>query len=285
MKNKLLLFVIGICLVALAACDSAGQSELPTPTPAPAYTRIKDVDYKAGQKMDIYAPAQPGNYPVVIGFHGGNVPRSSFNELAIELAKNGVVTFAAGWHSTPPPADSFLRGWEDAACAVRWVREYAAEYGGDPSRIIIVGHSAGGAVGAAVTLGGDDFHNNCLVDETGSALADGFVGLDGAYYILDHVPEGTKSQVPDEIEELIDPFYQVSAQPVRTDVKFILFVGDVYAGGEEELITYAHDFNDALQSAGYTSEVIQLEDVGHGTILYAPQEEIVNAIVDLAYDQ
>ena len=279
MKNKLLLFVIGICLVALAACDSAGQSEVPTSTPAPAYTRIKDVDYKAGQKMDIYAPPQPGNYPVVIGFHGSDLPRSSFDALAKELAKKGVVTFAAGWHSKPLPADSFLWGWEDAACAVRWVRENAAVYGGDPSRIIIVGHSAGGAVGAAITLGGDDFHNHCLVEEDGSALADGFVGLDGAFSILNHVPEGTKSQVPDEIEVLIDPFYQVSAQPLREEVKFILFVGYM-----EELRMYASDFHEALQSAGYSSEIMLFDDVGHVNILKVPKEEIVDAIVELAYD-
>lgn len=229
--------------------------------------------------MDIYAPGQPGNYPVVIGFHGSDFHRSSFDALAKQLAKKGVVTFAASWHSKPPPAESFLWGWEDAACAVRWVRENAAAYGGNPSRIIIVGHSAGGAVGAAITLGGDDFHNHCLVEEDGSALADGFVGLDGAYYILNYIPDETKSEVPDEIKELIDPFYQLSAQPLREDVKFISFVGN-----HEELRTDASDFHEALQSAGYSSELMLFDDISHVSILTVPKEEIVDAIVELAYD-
>lgn len=159
------------------------------------------------------------------------------------------------------------------------MRENAAIYGGNPSRIIIVGHSAGGAVGAAITLGGDDFRDDCLVEETGSALADGFVGLDGAYHILNHVPEATKSRVSDEIEALIDPFYQINAHPVREDVKFILFVGY-----EKQLRNSANDFHEALQSAGCASEIMLFDDIGHRDILEVPNEEIVNAIVELAYD-
>jgi acetyl esterase/lipase len=229
--------------------------------------------------MDIYAPSDPGEYPVVIAFHGGSTVQKSFRSLGVALADNGIVTFAVGWHSAPPPADDFLWGWEDAACAVRWVRKNAAAYGGNPSRIIVVGHSAGGAAGAVVTLGGDDFQNHCLGGENISALADGFVGLDGAYHILNYIPDETKSKVPEEIERLIDPFYQVNTQPFRKDVKFILLVSN-----HEVLRISAEDFHSVLQSAGYPSELIMFDDINHNGIVGGSNEEIVNAIVELAYD-
>jgi acetyl esterase/lipase len=280
MKRSILLLII-----FLSACTGTQPVAQATETAAPAtstpgYALTKAVPYKEGLKMDIYAPSQPGSYPIVIGFHGGVATRNTFGALAKELAQNGIVTFVPDWHSTSSLADAFLRGWEDAACAVRWVRENAATYGGDPSRIIIVGHSAGGAVGASISLGGDDFRNHCLVEEDGTALADGFVGLDGTYHFLNHVPEVAKSNVADEIEVLIDPFYHVNAQPLRKDVRFILFVSY-----EEELRSYASDFHKALLSAGYSSELTLFDDIGHMPILLSPNEQIVSAIVALAYDQ
>lgn len=279
MGNKLLQFMVIVCFASLAACESTSQSEIPTITPAAHFTQTIGVPYMAGQRMDIYAPSEPGSYPVVIVFHGSETRPSSFRSLAVELANNGIVAFAPRWHSTPPPADNYLRGWEDAACAVRWVRENAAVYSGNPSRIIIVGHSAGGAVGSAVTLGGDYSPNDCLVNEDISTLADGFVGLDGAYHILNHIPDETKSEVPDDLERLIDPFYQVKAQPFREDLKFVLFVSN-----HSELRVYAQDFHSALQSAGYSSELIQFDDLTHNSIIAGSNEEIVNTIVELAYD-
>ncbi|PZQ84144.1 MAG: alpha/beta hydrolase [Ancylobacter novellus] len=41
---------------------------------------------------------------------------------------------------------------EDAAAAVRWVHDHAADYGGDPERIVLVGHSAGAHIAAMLAL-------------------------------------------------------------------------------------------------------------------------------------
>ena len=132
---------------------------------------------------------------------------------------------------------------------------------------------------AGVDLGGDYSRNDCLANEDISTLADGFVGLDGAYQILNHIPDETKSEVPDDLERLIDPFYQVKAQPFREDIKFALFVSN-----HQALREYAKDFHLALQSAGYPSELIQYDDINHNGIVAGSNEEIVNTIVELAYD-
>jgi acetyl esterase/lipase len=80
------------------------------------------------------------------------------------------------------------KGWpaapEDIACALRFARATAAQYGGDPATLVLVGHSYGGYLGPLVALAGDEFDGQCLygADEV-SALPTGFVGIAGNYVV------------------------------------------------------------------------------------------------------
>jgi acetyl esterase/lipase len=186
------------------------------------------------------------------------------------------VVFAPTWHSSAPvpPSDKIAKGLEDVACAVRFARAKAPEYGGDPSRLLLVGHSAGGPFGAMITLAGDDFHGDCLVSE-GSALPDAFVGLDGPYHILRYVPQTALDRASPEEWAVIDPYNYLDRQPIREEVRFYLL-----HGLEEELRQEGLQFQQALEAAGYETYLALLPGVDHMNMASAYTKEVVSVIVE-----
>lgn len=265
-------------LSLLAACSTSSNTVEPSPLSEQEFVVTSDIPYTSESLLDVYMPATPGEYPVVVAFHGANATKYAFKKMGAELAALGIVVFSVDWHSRLPTvqttAEDYLIGWEDAACAVRFVQKHAPTYYGDPKRIIVVGHSYGGAVGATITLAGDIFQGDCLVNE-GSALPDGFVGLDGAYHV---VGEETNIDIPEDIIKLPDPFFHLDSESLRQDVQFKLFVGDE----SEVFIQAADDLHKSLLSVGYSSELIAFSDLNHAAIVLFPREEIINAIVEIA---
>lgn len=129
------------------------------------------------QFVDIYAPDTGGPWPVVVMLHGRPRTPADMVELAKQVARSGAVVFNADYRGVRPVVQE---GWpeaiEDAACAVRFARATAPTYGGDGSRLVLVGHSFGGYVGTLVALAGDEFDGDCLAPDE-SALPDAWVGI------------------------------------------------------------------------------------------------------------
>ncbi|HUN82172.1 MAG TPA: alpha/beta hydrolase [Phycisphaerae bacterium] len=96
------------------------------------------------QKLDIYAPAQAKDAPVVVFVHGGEWTKGDKSEVSFKpefLNNNGIVFVSVNYRlsgTAKHPAQV-----EDIACAMRWIRDHIHEYGGAPSRLILMGHSAG----------------------------------------------------------------------------------------------------------------------------------------------
>ncbi len=114
-------------------------------------------DSDARQRLDIYRPrGERAPAPVVVFIYGGRWQYGSkeqYRLLGDAFTREGVVAVVPDYRLAP--AVSFP-GWvEDAAHVVRWVHDSIARYGGDPERIFLVGHSAGGHT---VTLLGLDEH-------------------------------------------------------------------------------------------------------------------------------
>ena len=133
----------------------------------------RGVKYTTTQFVNIYAPEDPGPWPVVLVLHGSGGSPGPYEPLAEALASEGAVVFNVRWRVAIP---RFRDAAEDVACAVRFARANAMAYGGDATRITLLAHSAGGAIGAVVALAGEDFSGDCLVTG-GSALPDVFVGV------------------------------------------------------------------------------------------------------------
>ena len=169
-----------------------GASPTPTPTQAPEdeLTIVRTVPYatsgECGERLsecqqfvDVYAPGGASGLPVAVMVHGRPRTPSDMAELARAVAEGGAVVFNADYRGVRPVRQ---QGWpeavQDVACAVRFARANAPAYGGDASRLVLVGHSFGGYVGTLVALAGDEFNGECLAGAE-SALPDAWVSIGG----------------------------------------------------------------------------------------------------------
>lgn len=141
-----------------------------------------DVAYGEGprRKLDVYAPKDLSNLrrPVIVFIYGGSWAsgtREGYGFAGRALAAQGFVTFIPDYRLAP---EVYFPGFlQDCAAAVKWVRANAARYGGDPERIVLVGHSAGAYNAAMLAL------DPQWLGADRKALR-GFAGLSGPYDFL-----------------------------------------------------------------------------------------------------
>ena len=96
-------------------------------------------------KLDVYAPeARGAPAPVVFFIYGGGWnrgERADYQFVGRALAARGFVAVIADYRLVPEVRyPEFL---EDNANALKWVQDNIANYGGDPTRLFLAGHSAG----------------------------------------------------------------------------------------------------------------------------------------------
>jgi acetyl esterase/lipase len=130
--------------------------------------------------MDVYRPAGEG-LPVVVFFYGGSWQtgrRQDYLFVAASLARRGMVVVVPDYRLFPQV--TWPAYVEDAALAVASVRRQAADWGGDPARVFVAGHSAGAHLAALLALSPQWL--DAAGDRRG-ALA-GMVGLAGPYDFL-----------------------------------------------------------------------------------------------------
>lgn len=178
-------------LVAAAILGCAAAAWLAPLAVLNAFARAEDCSERTGLSyadgprhgLDVYVPAGPGQgRPVVVFFYGGGWEegeRGSYRFIAAALAGRGFVTVVPDYRVYPQVRfPAFL---QDAALAVRWAHDHAAQFGGDGGRLVLVGHSAGAHIAAMLT-----FDRQWLADVGLDATRDlrGMVGLAGPYDFL-----------------------------------------------------------------------------------------------------
>lgn len=219
---------------------------LPPETLADTVEARKDISYVAGaaadaakHKLDLYLPKGKAGFPVLIFLHGGSWrsgDRAQYPALGNRFAKAGIGVVLPSYRlmpAAPHPAQI-----EDALAAVDWVVAHAAEFGGDPKRIYLGGHSAGGHLAAFAGL-----------DPRFRGKLKGVIPMSGVYDL------SRMSAFPAE---------KIDASPMHR----------VAAGAPPFLITYcqndyptlpaqARAFHTALQKAGVPSELVYVPDKNH----------------------
>jgi len=134
------------------------------------------------QRLDVYRPRHAAKAPVVVFFYGGSWQggsRDLYPFVGASLAAQGIVTVVPDYSIFPPAR--FPMFLDDAARAVRFVRETAAQWGGDPARLVLMGHSAGAYIAAMLAFDPQWLRKVGLNSESGLA---GFIGLAGPYDFL-----------------------------------------------------------------------------------------------------
>ncbi|MFY7958799.1 MAG: alpha/beta hydrolase [Elsteraceae bacterium] len=132
-------------MTLLSGCSALGAIDALTPDNG--YRLRADVAYgdKPRQKLDVYRPEKPGGpAPVIVFFYGGGWrmgDRNDYRFVGQAFASDGYVVVTPDYRLYP---DVRFPGFvEDGAAAVVWTQRNIAAEGGDPNRIILIGHSAG----------------------------------------------------------------------------------------------------------------------------------------------
>jgi acetyl esterase/lipase len=120
---------------------------------AGAQTVKRDIAYAGdGDKkmsLDVYAPADARNLPVVFWIHGGGWQTGDKDQVKLKpqaFMARGFLFVSTNYRLLPDvDMGTLIR---DVAKSFRWVQDHIAEYGGDPRRVLVGGHSAGAQLAA-----------------------------------------------------------------------------------------------------------------------------------------
>ena len=139
MKTALLLAALSLLVSAFAA-DSAPRVTRDLPYAAPAHER---------NTLDIFAPANARNLPVVFWIHGGGWAAGNKSDVQRKpqaFVDQGFVFVSTNYRLLPSVDMGTLV--RDVAKSLGWVHQNIAAHGGDPKRIFVMGHSAGAQLAA-----------------------------------------------------------------------------------------------------------------------------------------
>ncbi len=156
-------------------------------------TRNKDITYLAAdsshnivaQKLNVFAPRKQGNLKEVFIFvYGGtwnSGHKSMYSFLGNRMARKNVVTVILDYPKSP--GANYDEMATDVAKSVKWVKENIEQYGGDPDKIYISGHSAGGHLAALITVRNDYFDKLGVKNPIKGAILIDAAGLDMYTYL------------------------------------------------------------------------------------------------------
>jgi acetyl esterase/lipase len=174
-----------VCLLIVFALPSKTQAQ----------DVKRDVRYAASTHerhvLDIYSPRGAKNLPVVFWIHGGGWQTGDKTSVQIKpkFFVDKQIVFVSTNYRLLPDVDmgTIVR---DIAKSVRWVHDHIAEYGGDPKRLLIMGHSAGAQLAALVCI--DDRY--LKAEGLSLAIIKGCVPVDGDTYDVPAIIESAETR-------------------------------------------------------------------------------------------
>lgn len=198
---------LGVWIIGLALSSACSTPATP-PAQEPAFRAFRDIDYVPDQDyadgkdlLDVFAPPGVSQAPVLIFLHGGglmdgnkeftnyNLPEKAVTPdfVAQRFAPEGIVVVLANYRLSPTVMHP--EHARDAARVVRWVFSNIANYGGDPERVFLGGHSAGAYL--AALLASDERY----LKEVGLSPNDlaGVIPVSAFIYVPEVAPDRPKS--------------------------------------------------------------------------------------------
>lgn len=175
----LFLFLSGIMLLPCCAFKRINRIKNIT------YLQADTIKKIASQELDMYAPRKAGDAShVFIFIHGGNWNsgnKSLYGFLGSRMARKGVLAVIIEYPLSPEAQYNQMAS--AAATSVKWVYEHIREYGGDPEKIFVSGHSAGGHLAALLSVRQEYFDSLGIKSPIKGAILIDAAGLDMYGYL------------------------------------------------------------------------------------------------------
>lgn len=233
------------------------------------YKAIEGVDPNL-TSLDIYAPPNAANAPVMVFIHGGGWQiGDKSNTSAVEnkapfFTSNGWMFVSINYRLSPTvqhPAHV-----EDVAAALAWVHTHIADYGGTPDTLYIMGHSAGAHLAALVAT------DERYLQAAGADLniLDGVVLLDGAGYDVARQAQSAGNRAAEMYTNAFstDPTIWADASPdnhVASDKGIPPFL-IIYVVRRAPSRLQSERLGELLTDAGVAAKVMGAEGKTHATL-------------------
>lgn len=218
-------------------------------------------------KLDIYFPENLKDFTTVVWFHGGGI--TSGNKFIPEKLKNqGIAVVAVNYRLSPrAKCPDYI---DDSAAAVAWTFKNIKEYGGDPSKIVVSGHSAGGYLTSMIGLD-KKWLAKYDIDADKIAMLVPFSG-----HCITHMTIRKERGIPDT-QPVVDEFAPL--YHVRADAPpLILITGD----REREMLGRYEEnayMMRMMKIAGHTkTKLYELDSFDHGGMASPAFEILLNEI-------
>lgn len=260
--------------------------ETPSP-PADARIQYGENIYQFG---DLRLPSGPGPHPVVVIVHGGfwraRYDLEHAGHLCADLARRGYATWSLEYRRVGHEGGGWPGTFEDVARGMDYLRTLAGSHPLDLSRVVAVGHSAGGHLALWLASRprlrpGEALHTPEPFMPRGVVVLAGVVDLDRTYALRlgdDIVTEflgGTPTQVPER--------YRLGSPSalVPLGVKQILIHGT-----EDQIIPFSMsaDYQSRAAALGDAARLISIPGIGHFELIDPLAKEwpqVVQAIASL----
>lgn len=281
MKTMATTLIVGAAM--LGALDTPAEAKTePTAADVPYYAEPPD-EYAAERcRLWLYAP-KPANgkpvtdYPTIVFFHGGGLnggDRTADWPLIQRMTAEGIAVISVHYRLSPKvKCPAYI---QDAAAAAAWTIDHIKEYGGDPARVFVCGHSAGGYLAAMIAL---DPQYLAAFGKKPGQLA-GSIPISGQ--MITHSAVRAERGIP-RSQPIMDEFAP-TYHAAKPGPPFLCVVGGKDNPARLEENAY---FVAARQAAGITTaRLLAVPDRNHGSIfhLHMPNDIVAKTILEFVRD-
>jgi len=215
-----------------------------------------------GQTLDVWRPSDnsTAKRPVLIFWYGGGWvkgDRRAYAFAARAYAKAGFVVVVPDYRKVP--SVRFPAMLQDGAEAVKWVRDHITDYGGDPDRIAIAGHSAGAYTVVMLALD----RRWLEAESVDPGIIKAAIGLSGPYNFY----PWTSKRAIDALGNAADPTMTQPITFARADAPPMLLVTST---GDTEVKPHnAYDLAKKLKGLGAPVTLIDYPGLSHEDVAMA----------------
>jgi arylformamidase len=230
----------------------------------------RDIPYAGAknerQTLDVYAPAEGKGHPIVFWIHGGGWQAGDKGDVQVKpraFVDKGFVFVSTNYRLLPDATIKEMAG--DLAKALRWVHDHAEDYGGDPDRIVVMGHSAGAQLAALICTD----HRYLEAEGLSPSILKGCVPVDGDTY---DVPMQIRTVEQRRADIYRRKFGDEASQKDLSPVTHVARGKDIppflilHVADHPETKGQSQRLAEALREAGVSARAYPAEGKTHGTI-------------------